>query len=76
MSWDWASELWQKILNFFPLSPFRTFIDNIPNIPYLGWLNWFFPVSEILEVLSLWLIAIALFYIYSVIARWIKLIGS
>lgn len=76
MSWEWAQNLWQSILNVLPRSPFRGFIDSIPNLPGLPWLNWFFPVSECLAVMALWLVAVALFYVYSVVMRWIKLIGD
>lgn len=76
MSWEWAENLFDKILALLPTSPFRNFIDNIPNIPYLSWLNWFFPISEVLIVMSAWLLAVALFYVYSIIMRWIKLIGD
>ena len=68
----------QKIASILPTSPFKGVIDqlNTGGLPALGWLNWFFPVSECLTVLGLWLAAIALYYLYMVVARWVKLIGD
>lgn len=66
----------QRILELLPLSPFQPYLDDMAAIPYLGILNWFLPVSEILVVMSAWLVSVALFYAYSVVMRWVKLIGD
>lgn len=68
--------LGQTLIALLPVSPFRNFINSF-NVPeYVGFINWFFPVSEFLAVMALWLTAISLFYLYSIIMRWIKVIGS
>ena len=64
----------QALLNAFPTSPFASTIDELEQLPYLGYLNWVIPVSQMLTIGSAWLVAIGLYYLYSVIARWIKLI--
>lgn len=66
----------QSILELLPTSPFRGFLSELSNLPYLGWLNWAFPVGDCLRVLGIWCISIAMFYVYSVIMRWVKLIGD
>lgn len=66
----------QRILMLLPTSPFRPFVDQFAALPGLGVLNWFFPVSECLVVLGAWLSAIAVFLLYSVIMRWVKLIAD
>lgn len=76
MDFSWAKGIWNSILNLLPTSPFRSFIDSIPDLPGLAELNWFFPVGECLDVLTAWGVAIGIFYLYSVIMRWIKLIGD
>lgn len=63
------------VLGLLPRSPFADFIDSFSGLPYLGYLNWFVPVGTMLKIGTAWLTAIALFYIYSIIARWIKLIS-
>lgn len=66
----------QKLITLLPLSPFRSFLDRLDVSGYLGLLNYFIPVAEIIAVLQAWVTAITLYYVYSVIARWVRLIGS
>lgn len=66
----------QQIIRVLPLSPFADLIDQFSELPFLGYLNWFFPVRGCLAVMAAWLAAITAFYLYSVIARWVKLIGD
>lgn len=77
---EWIQELLVKfgnmILSVLPHSPVQKFLASFEDLPYLSWLNWFIPVSSILIVIEAWLTAIALFYVYSIIMRWIKLIGD
>ena len=75
---DWIVE---KLLSFLsyvvaalPRSPFTAFIEDVSHFPFLGYANWFLPIGKMLEAGAAWLAAIALFYLYSMIARWIKLI--
>lgn len=63
------------VLAFLPTSPFQGVISTISEIPYLQYLNWFFPVTECIAVLQVWLLAVAAYYIYSAIMRWVKMIG-
>ena len=74
----WMKEILDKllavVLSLLPLSPFKGFIDKLEDIPFLGYLNYFIPVGTCLKIGAAWLSAIALFYLYSVVARWIKLI--
>lgn len=66
----------ENLLDLLPISPFQEFLSNFRNLPYLGWLNWFFPVSGCLKVMGAWLGAVGLFYLYSILMRWIKMIGD
>lgn len=65
-----------QLLQILPTSPFAQFIDDFSSLPWLGVLNWFVPVQQILTVMVAWLGAVSLFYLYSVIMRWVKLIGD
>ena len=62
------------LLHLLPLSPFADAIANLTQLPYLAYLNYFVPVGTFIKIGEAWLAAIALFYLYSVLARWIKLI--
>ena len=78
---DWMKELINRfaswLLSLLPHSPFTSIKSFLKPIePYLGYLNWFVPVDWILGVLVAWLGAIATFYIYSIIMRWVKMIGD
>lgn len=66
----------QNIVQLLPTSPFAPFVAQFSSLPFLGYLNWFFPVRACLQVMTGWLAAIALFYLYSVVMRWVKLIGD
>lgn len=64
------------LLQLLPTSPFADFVAQFSNLPWLGVLNWFFPVRQCLIVMAAWLGAIALFYMYSIVMRWVKMIGD
>lgn len=66
----------EDLVELLPKSPFTEFLGKFSEIPYLGYLNWFVPIREILIVMASWLSAIALFYLYSIIMRWLKVIGD
>lgn len=64
-----------QLVNILPLSPFQPFIQQFKgNIPFVGYLNWLIPVKSMMVIAGAWLAAIALFYIYSAILRWVKAI--
>lgn len=63
------------VMAFLPASPFSTVIDSFSNIPYLAYLNWFFPVGECISVLEAWCAVVIIYYLYSAIMRWIKIIA-
>ena len=72
------NELWNSfgdvITNILPRSPFSGFIQSIGNLPFLGWLNWFVPVEQLVNIFGAWLAAVALFYLYQIVLRWVKVI--
>lgn len=59
-----------------PTSPFQQYIEAFRSLPYLGILNWFLPVAAFLKIGAAWLGCISLFYLYSIVMRWIKMIGD
>lgn len=77
---DWMTQLVNKFGDFLvkalPTSPFHPYIEQIKNLPYLGYLNWFLPVGTFIKIGEAWLGAIALFYLYSIVMRWVKMIGD
>lgn len=63
------------IISLLPLSPFAQFYAQWTAPEWVAWLNWILPVGAMLKVMAAWLGAIALHYVYSVVARWIGLIA-
>ena len=57
-------------------SPFHQYIANFSNMNYIKYLNWFIPVGDIVTVGFAWLFAIGIFYLYSIVMRWVKMIGD
>jgi len=75
---DLLTNLWNGLVtgitSVFPSSPFSDWIDAFADLPYIGYLNWFFPVGPCLAILSTWLLAYGGYLLYSIIARWLKVI--
>ena len=63
------------VMAFLPKSPFNLVLNSISNIPYLANLNWFFPVTECVAVTEVWVTAVGIYYLYSAILRWIKVVS-
>lgn len=65
----------QTVLSLFPLSPFQPVIAELGSLPYLGYINWFVPIGDFVKIGTVWLTAVAAYYAWSIVARWIKLIS-
>lgn len=64
-----------RLVDLLPDSPF-VIIDNSAISSYLPTLNYFVPITEIIAILEIWLVAITTYYLFSVALRWIKVIES
>lgn len=64
------------MISVLPISPFQSYFETF-SLEYgdiLGYINYFLPISTFLVILCLWLTAVAVYYAWSVLARWVKLI--
>ena len=61
------------LYNLLPDSPF-TIIKNSGFSDLISQINYFLPVYEFISIMETWLVAIAVWYVYSIFARWIKAI--
>ena len=72
-------ELVTKFLSFviskLPPSPCVSFIDALAESPFLSHLNYFIPISTFIGIGEAWLVAVGVFYLYSIIMRWIRIIS-
>lgn len=65
------------IISVLPTSPFKGVIKGMESEEVqqiLSYLNWFVPIKDIVAILTGWLTAIGLYYIYVIVLRWIKAI--
>lgn len=62
------------ITSILPSSPFRPFIDGL-DLPFMAYVNWIVPIGTFVKILLAWVTAIGLYYVYSVVLRWIKAIS-
>lgn len=66
------------LVSILPDSPFSGFIDTMQSSigsELLGYVNYFLPISEFVSILSLWLSGVLLYYVVSVILRWVKAVS-
>ena len=61
-----------EVYSFLPRSPFTSFNSVAIDNQYLQWLAWIVPISEIIVVLQAWIVAVAMFYAYMVILRFVR----
>ena len=64
------------ILSVLPTSPLQPVIASLSSVDWLGYVNYFVPVGSFVAIGSVWLTAIAVYYVYQVILRWLKVAGS
>lgn len=62
------------VINVLPDSPFKNISMPVQVQNILGYVNYFIPIAQMLSVMVLWLGCLAIYYAYSIVARWIKLI--
>lgn len=63
----------QAVVNLFPTSPFQ-YISNTEYSDLLAKINYFVPFYDFLVILEGYLVAVAVYYLYSIWARWLKAI--
>ncbi len=73
---DVLVDLAVSIVELFPASPF-TVLDELGNSEVYEWLrmvNWFVPIGTFVSILEAWLTCVAVYYVYQIVLRWIKVI--
>lgn len=71
----WVKGSLQELVNMLPLSPFHEHIQNFADSEWIAYFNWFVPVKELMIITGGWITCIAVFYLMSVLLRWIKAIS-
>ena len=73
---DALVDLAVSIVELFPASPF-TVLDELGNSKVYEWLrmvNWFIPIGTFVSILEGWLVCVAVYYVYQIVLRWIRVI--
>lgn len=65
--------LLNALLLLFPPSPFN-FVMNSSYSDLISKINYFLPIGEIIAVTEAWLVAVGVYYLYSIYARFVKAI--
>lgn len=73
---DVLNSLLSVVFFFLPPSPFKGFWNGLANNEVIQYMNWFVPVGDFIAITAVWLAAIAVFYAWQVILRWLKAIGD
>lgn len=61
------------LVGLLPSSPF-SFVANSQFSDLIAKINYFVPIYEFISILEAWIVAVAAYYLYSVVARWLKAI--
>lgn len=61
------------VVNLLPGSPFRA-VSNDGVSGFLSGLNWVIPIGTMVAELEVYVIAVLIFYVLSVVMRWVKVI--
>ena len=73
---DALVDLAVSVIELFPASPF-TILDELSNSEVYEWLrmvNWFIPIGTFVSILEGWLVCVAVYYVYQIVLRWIRVI--
>ena len=65
-----------SVVELFPKSPFSV-LNDLASSEFYEWLqmlNWFVPINTFVAILEGWLTCVALYYVYQVVLRWVKVI--
>lgn len=74
---EWLSNSFNSIVNaifdILPTSPIVYLSKDKIIGTYLSYVNYFIPIYLWLSILEAWGIAVAIYYCYKIVLRWIKL---
>ena len=72
---DILTQFGEWLKTVLPTSPFQGFLASLSDKfdgTALRFLNWFIPFRDIRLIFTAWLAVVVLFYLYSIILRWVK----
>lgn len=76
MIMGWLQNIASWVFSLLPDSPFQNLLVNTSVQQVLGYVAYFVDIKFMLDTFSIWLTAIATYYIYMALLRWIKALGN
>lgn len=73
---DWLRGATTDLVDILPDSPFAGLADGLADVPWLGWLAWLMPIGPAIQLISVWVAALAVLYLAGIILRWLKVLGD
>lgn len=65
-----------SLISFLPRDPFQGILQSVaPSGQIMNYINWFIPIGDMVNVLTIWTGAIAAWYVWQTIARWLHLVS-
>ena len=70
------SKVLSLILGVLPDSPFSSLVMtyDLSISKYISYLAWLIPIGQIVSITTVWLTCMIIYFGYSIVMRWIKLI--
>lgn len=73
---DGLAEVLSAAVNVLPGSPFNGLNALAMDSKWFRYLAYIVPVRQIVALLEAWLVAIAVYYLYQIVLRWVKAVGN
>lgn len=70
---DYISGFFDAVIDALPTSPILYLTTNSEIKTVMGYVNFFIPIYTMVSIVESWLTAIAMYYVFTVIMRWLKL---
>lgn len=65
----------RSILFFLPDSPFQSFIQSLQTSDsFMSMINYVLPLDQMIVFMQVWIVAVASYYMYTVILRYFKVV--
>lgn len=71
---DGFASIVTKIVSILPSSPFSGLYSLTMDSKWFGLLAYIIPIQPILSLLTAWILAVGVFYLYMILMRWAKAI--
>ena len=74
---DYFLKFINSLVSLLPSDPFISGINSFGSAfsPYISIINYFIPVGQMVDILTLWIVAVGTWYLWRALASWFHLVG-